>query len=156
MYLGKREVRVSFLGRGNTGGDAVTYVPDAKVVVAGDLVVLPTPFSLGSYPGEWIQTLRKVSALDAVALVPGHGPVQRDQAYVKLLIRLLESVRTQVAEAVRSGATLEETRARVHLDDLKQELTKGNARLDPMFQACFVVPALERAYQEAKGSYAPA
>ena len=155
LYLGKREVQVSFLGRGNTGGDAVTYVPDAKVVVAGDLVVLPTPFSLGSYPGEWAETLRKLSAIDAVALVPGHGPVQRDQAYVKMLIRLLESVRTQVAEAVRSGATLEQTRARVHLDDLEKELTKGDARLDPMFQAYFVVPAVERAYQEAKGAYEP-
>ena len=155
LYLGKREVRVSFLGLGNTAGDAVTYVPDAKVVATGDLVVLPTPFSLGSYPKEWIETLRKLSALDTVALVPGHGPVQRDQTYVNTLIRLLESVVTQVAEAVRSGATLEQTRARVHLDDLEKELTKGNARLDPMFQAYFVVPAVERAYQEAKGAYEP-
>ena len=155
LYLGKREVRVSFLGLGNTGGDAVTYVPDAKVVAAGDLVVLPTPFSLGSYPKEWIETLRKLSALDTVALVPGHGPVQRDQTYVNMLIRLLQSVVTQVAEAVRSGATLEETRTRVHLDDLEKELTKGDAKLDPMFQAYFVVPAVERAYQEAKGAYGP-
>jgi cyclase len=37
LHLGKREVRLLFLGRGNTGGDAVIFVPDAKVVMAGDL-----------------------------------------------------------------------------------------------------------------------
>ena len=92
-----------FLGRGNTAGDAVTYVPDARVVAAGDLVVLPAPFSFGSYPGDWIETLRKLLALDAVAIVPGHGPVLRDQEYPKTLIRLLESLRAQVGEAVRCG-----------------------------------------------------
>ncbi len=39
VHLGKREVQLKFLGRGNTGGDAVIYVPDAKVVMAGDLLV---------------------------------------------------------------------------------------------------------------------
>ena len=58
----------------------MTYVPDAKVVAAGDLIVLPAPFSFGSYPGDWIETLRKLLALDAVAIVPGHGPVLRDRS----------------------------------------------------------------------------
>ncbi len=31
FYLGKREVEVMFLDRGNTAGDAVVYVPDSKV-----------------------------------------------------------------------------------------------------------------------------
>jgi len=37
--LGGRKVEISFLGRGNTGGDAMMYVPDAKVLMAGDLLV---------------------------------------------------------------------------------------------------------------------
>jgi glyoxylase-like metal-dependent hydrolase (beta-lactamase superfamily II) len=41
VHLGKREVQLKFLGRGNTGGDAVIYVPDAKVIMAGDLLVYP-------------------------------------------------------------------------------------------------------------------
>src|ERR1051326_7838077 len=41
FFLGKREVDVMFLGRGNTAGDAVVWVPDSKALITGDLVVNP-------------------------------------------------------------------------------------------------------------------
>ena len=41
--LGGRKVEISFLGRGSTGGDAVIYVSDAKILITGDLLVAPTP-----------------------------------------------------------------------------------------------------------------
>ena len=63
IHLGKREVQVLFLGRGNTAGDAVIFVPDAKVVMTGDLLVAPTPYSYGSFLTEWVRTLDKVKAL---------------------------------------------------------------------------------------------
>ena len=71
--LGNREVQVKFLGRGNTGGDAVAYLPQEKIVVAGDLVVYPIPYDYDGYPSEWIGTLQKLAELDAGAIVPGHG-----------------------------------------------------------------------------------
>ena len=48
--LGNREVQVKFLGRGNTAGDAVAYLPNEKIVVAGDLVVYPIPYIYDGYP----------------------------------------------------------------------------------------------------------
>jgi cyclase len=39
--LGGCKVEISSLGRSNTGGDAVIYVPDAKVLMTGDLLVAP-------------------------------------------------------------------------------------------------------------------
>jgi len=59
VHLGQREVQILHLGRGNTGGDTVVYVPDAKIVMAGDMVVYPTPYSFGSWLREWTQTLGK-------------------------------------------------------------------------------------------------
>ncbi len=38
VYLGRREVRLLFLGRGHTAGDIVAWVPDAHVLFSGDLV----------------------------------------------------------------------------------------------------------------------
>ena len=49
VRLGKREVQVLFLGRANTAGDAVVYVPDARVVATGDLLVNPYPYGYGSF-----------------------------------------------------------------------------------------------------------
>ena len=73
--LGNREVQVKFLGRGNTAGDAVVYLPKEKIVVAGDLVVYPIPYIYDGYPSEWVQTLQNLAQLDADAIVPGHGPM---------------------------------------------------------------------------------
>jgi glyoxylase-like metal-dependent hydrolase (beta-lactamase superfamily II) len=154
VHLGAREVRISFLGRGNTGGDAVVYVPDSKVVATGDLVVYPTPYSFGSYPGEWIDTLRKLMAMDATTIVPGHGPVFHDWDYARTVVQLLESTRAQVRAAVDAGLDLEATRKRVDLEKFRQRLVGDHPDRNPTFQIGFVTPAVERAFQEAKGQFA--
>ena len=38
IYLGKREVRLMSLGAGHTSGDIVAWVPDAEVMLSGDLI----------------------------------------------------------------------------------------------------------------------
>ena len=108
-------MQILHLGRGNTGGDTVVYVPDAQVVAAGDMVVYPAPYAFGSRLGEWVETLRKLQALGATRLVPGHGPVLRDGAYVSAVIDLLEETRRQVQAAVKDGLSLDDTRKRVDL-----------------------------------------
>ena len=54
--LGNREVQVLHLGRGNTPGDAIVYLPKEKILVAGDLLVHPIPYTFDGYPAEWAQT----------------------------------------------------------------------------------------------------
>jgi cyclase len=151
VHLGKRTVKVMHLGRGNTGGDTVVLVPDVGVVVAGDLVVYPTPYALGSYLGEWAETLRKLKALGATTLVPGHGPVMRSNEYVDVVIDLIESVRSQVRDAVRQGKSLEETRAVVSVESFRKQLAGEDMWRRRAFQNFFVKPAVGRAYKEAKG-----
>ncbi|MBI3447548.1 MAG: MBL fold metallo-hydrolase [Acidobacteria bacterium] len=150
VHLGKREVRVLFLGRGNTAGDAVVFVPDAKVVVTGDLLVTPTPYSYGSFLTEWIRTLDRVKGLGATTTVPGHGPVQHDNSYLDQVSAALQSVVTQVRAAVASRLSLEDTRKRVGLDGLRQKFCGGDHDREAAFHVGFVEPAVERADQEAK------
>ena len=118
--LGGREVQVKFLGRGNTAGDAVVYLPKEKIVVAGDLVVYPIPYIYDGYPTEWVQTLQNLSQLSAVAIVPGHGPVLHDMTYVLLIRDLLQSAVAQVnAKLIQIGPamfhTVDEVRPAVDL-----------------------------------------
>lgn len=154
VRLGKREVRVLFLGKGNTGGDTVVHVPDAKVVVTGDLLVLPTPYGYGCHPSAWIGTLDALMGLGATAIVPGHGPVQKDWEYAKKLKAVLTALRTQVAAAVAEGATLEDTRKRVTLEDFRKSFAGEDWERSRAFRDFFVADAVTRAYQEAKGEMA--
>lgn len=77
--LGDRLVELVHPGRGHTAGDLVVRVPDADVLLAGDLVEESAPPALGAdcWPLEWPQTLDLVLGLltPASVVVPGHGAV---------------------------------------------------------------------------------
>ena len=101
--LGNREVQIKFLGRGNTAGDAVAYLPKEKIVAAGDLVVKPIPYIYDGYPSEWVQTMQNLTQLEADTIIPGHGPVLRDKAYLFLVRDLLKSTVDQLNAKLRQS-----------------------------------------------------
>jgi glyoxylase-like metal-dependent hydrolase (beta-lactamase superfamily II) len=106
--LGGREVRLLHLGRGNTAGDVVAYLPSEKILVAGDLLDHPIPYLGGGYPVEEIATLEALARLDADAIVPGHGMVLQGEygkAYLGQVTDFLRAVVAAVdAEIHRAGA----------------------------------------------------
>ncbi|HVF44108.1 MAG TPA: MBL fold metallo-hydrolase [Pyrinomonadaceae bacterium] len=151
LYQGGREIRILYFGRGNTRGDVAVYLPRERVLATGDLLVHPVPFAYGSFLGEWIQALKKLRELDAAVIVPGHGPVMRDGEYVDTVISLLESVTSQVQDAVKRGLSLEETRKAVNLEGFRKRLAGDDpVRLDT-FDDSIMRVGVERAYKEAKG-----
>jgi glyoxylase-like metal-dependent hydrolase (beta-lactamase superfamily II) len=154
VHLGRRDVRIAFLGKGNTAGDTVTFVPDSRVVITGDLLVAPVPYGYGCHPSDWIQTLKALMSTDAATIVPGHGPVFRDWDYARKVIAVLDAIRSQVAAAVRDGATLEETRKRVDLAIFRKEFAGEDPDRARAFKAFFADSAIDRAWQEAKGAMA--
>jgi cyclase len=154
IHLGGRDAQVLFLGKGNTAGDAVVWIPDARVVATGDLLVAPVPYGYGAHPGEWIETLNRLMALDAAAIVPGHGAVMRDWSYAKRVQELLTSVRSQVAEAVKAGATPEQAFEKCDVDRFENEFSGGDGQKLRAFRDYFVRDAINRSYQEAKGEMA--
>ena len=91
LYRGNRTIDILHLGRGHTSGDLVVHLPREGIVIAGDLVIWPVPYAGNpqSHPGDWGASLEKLIALRPGVIIPGHGPVLRDDSYVKLMARLL-------------------------------------------------------------------
>ena len=83
--LGDRYVELVHCGRGHTDGDVVVRVPDADLLVAGDLVEESAPpvYGVDSWPLEWPVTLELVGQMTTpdTVVVPGHGAVV-DQAFL--------------------------------------------------------------------------
>ncbi len=154
LRLGHRDVKVMFLGRANTAGDAVVYVPDAKVVMTGDILVHPFPFATQSYIGEWAAVLKKIDALDADVIVPGHGPVMHDRTYLREIEGLMESIDRQVRSAYRPGMKLEELRKQVDLADFRKRIAGDSAFIGANFDAA-AQSAVDRAWQQASGKMDP-
>jgi glyoxylase-like metal-dependent hydrolase (beta-lactamase superfamily II) len=85
LDLGDRQVELIHPGRGHTAGDLVVRVPDADVLLAGDLVEESDPPWIGedSHPFDWPATLDLALGLltDSSVVVPGHGQLV-DRAFV--------------------------------------------------------------------------
>jgi glyoxylase-like metal-dependent hydrolase (beta-lactamase superfamily II) len=155
LRLGNRDVEVMHWGRGNTAGDVVAWVPDVKVLAAGDLVVHPFPFATASYISEWAAVLRKLEATPYEAMVPGHGPVMRDRKYVSEVREVLESVMTQARAAYKPGMTAEELRTKIDLQAHRQRIAGDDPFVGANFDYMIGNLAVGRAWQELAGQWEP-
>lgn len=136
--LGNREVQIKYLGRGNTTGDAVAYLPKEKIVAAGDLVASPIPNMLDGYPVEWIETLEHLAQLNVDTIVPGHGPIMHDKTYVYLVRDMMQSAVDQMNEKLRQTApamfqTLDDVKGSVDLTPFRQRFAGDDKDLGAAF-----------------------
>jgi glyoxylase-like metal-dependent hydrolase (beta-lactamase superfamily II) len=143
-------VEIKFLGRANTAGDAVVWLPKQRIVMSGDMVVWPTPFGFFSFPGDWVQTLGRLKALGYSRLIPGHGEPQADTAYIDMVIGSIEDIRAQVGPLAKQGLSLEEVSKRVDFTRYRDMFGKTE-RQKALFKAYWTDPMTENAWKEAKG-----
>jgi cyclase len=131
INLGRREVQLRHSGPGDTLGDAWIYLPNERVLVAGDLLDHPVPYFFAGFPAGVLSTLRQLERLDVSVIVPGHGEVLHDKAYLRSVIGLLDSIITQVnAEVVREGslsARLDRVRAAIDTSGYRREFAGDDA-----------------------------
>lgn len=147
-----RAIEFLYFGRANTNGDAIAWLPDEKIVITGDVVVRPTPYGFGSYPREWVETLNKIQELDYDILVPGHGDIQHDGAYVQTLMDLIASLSQQTEEAVAAGAdSVDALQVQVDFHEFDRRLAGGDPLLQHLFLIWFKRPILQAAYEQATG-----
>ena len=111
--LGGVTAHVRHIGPGNTPGDLVVWVEEDRLLASGDMIVAPVPYAIGSDLGPWVGTLGALAALEARVLVPGHGPVMRDAAYVRDVHALVSSTHEQLVAMKARGASRDEAIAQL-------------------------------------------
>ena len=153
--LGGRRVTLMHLGRGNTAGDIVAWLPESRILLTGDLVVHPFPFATQSYITEWAAVLRKLDALDPAIIVPGHGPVQHDKQYLEDLAMLFESVSSQAHAAYQQGMTADELRKKVDISTWSTKFSHDDKFIKANFDYMIGQPAIDRLWQELSGQWKP-
>ena len=78
VFLGGKEVRARYFGRGHTNGDAIVYFPALRTIHTGDLMAGTTPlidYRGGGSVVEWTKTLDAAMKWDFDTVIPGHGAV---------------------------------------------------------------------------------
>lgn len=145
-------IELMHLGRANTDGDALVWLPRQRVLVTGDVVVHPIPYASACYPKEWIEVLERVKRFDFAFLVPGHGAVQADRKYVDLLIGALTDVCARVGPLAVEGMELDEVRRTVDLADVRARFVAdddGWGRF--VYENVFLGAIVGNAWREARG-----
>jgi glyoxylase-like metal-dependent hydrolase (beta-lactamase superfamily II) len=123
FWSGSREFRLLSV-TGDATASTVLYLPKEKLLVTGDALVSPEdgngppPWTTNSYAiTPWLDSLRRLDALDVSIIVPGQGPTMRDKGYLRRTIELFAAVIDQVHAALDRGLTsLADVQAAVNVD----------------------------------------
>ena len=152
LKRGSRTIEIVQIGRGHTAGDIVVHLPAEGILVTGDLVVFPIPLVGGdqSHVPEWTATLRTLVELKPKIIVPGHGPVMRDTAYVEQMAALFSAVTERVKAAIDRGETIQEARKGVNLDDFRDRFARDSQLKRFLFANYVTGPAVTSAYRSLK------
>lgn len=103
--------------RGETDDHTWVWAPERKVLCAGDMFIWASPNcgnpqKVQRYAIEWARGLRKMAALDAEVLLPGHGlPIvgsDRVRAALSDSAALLEHLHTETLRMMNEGARLDD------------------------------------------------
>jgi glyoxylase-like metal-dependent hydrolase (beta-lactamase superfamily II) len=117
---GRGELVLQYCGRGHTAGDIVAWLPEQKILFAGDLVEAEAALYTGdAFHEEWsTSTLDRVKAFGAEAIIGGRGAVPRGKAAVDAAIEQTRSflvvMREKVGEVHARGGTLKEAFEATH------------------------------------------
>jgi cyclase len=98
-------VELHFVGPAHTTNDVVAWIPERRVLFAGDLVFNGgTPFVvMGSVAGS-LSALERLRAFDADVIVPGHGAVC-DASAIDDQVAYLRFVQAVARDGFEAGAT---------------------------------------------------
>jgi alkyl sulfatase BDS1-like metallo-beta-lactamase superfamily hydrolase len=103
-------------GRGETDDATWTWIPERKILAPGDLFIWAAsnagnPQKVQRFAGEWAAALRKMTALGAETMIPGHGlPIfgaDRIRTALTDTADLLDSLEAQVLALMNAGAPLD-------------------------------------------------
>jgi cyclase len=116
LHFDDRPVEILYLN-GHTPASLGVYLPESRVLFAGDNIVQNQhPAMAQANSAAWLETLRRLDAMEIDTIVPGEGPLC-DKGAIRPLIGYITEMRERVAELFRSGASRRECVERVGLLD---------------------------------------
>ncbi len=116
LYLGEDILELIHV-RSHTADETLIYMPENKVLFAGDTVCTNGIASLyESYPLEWLEALQLIEELDFEVLVPGHGNVGNKDSMIqfqKELTVLMDEAQEMISRGLDRARVIQELRYEV-------------------------------------------
>ena len=117
IELGGTAVELVYVGKNHSDNSIVMRFPRERLLFAVDFIPVNS-FAFRDFPDsympDWIDSLRRVEALDFDVLVPGHGPLG-NKASVTMFREYLQDLREEVTRYAREGKSVDEIKRLVTL-----------------------------------------
>lgn len=133
LSMGGMKIEVLHLGNAHHHGDTMVWLPERKLVLAGDTAfhVRMLPIFEDTDTAAWIKVWDKFEALGAQIVIPGHGGPTDMATVRKWTLDYLTHLRGKVAEVIKNGGSLQDAyavdqKAYLHLQTA-DELARSNA-----------------------------
>ncbi len=133
VEMGGFKIEVRMIGPAHSPGDISVWLPDQKLVIAGDMAFherLPPIFDDTDTAG-WLESWEKFEALGALYVIPGHGHPTNIAQVRRYTKDYLVFLRGEIRKLIDAGGSLQDAydvdqSSFAHLDTF-QELAKRNA-----------------------------
>ena len=103
LEVGKKKVELIVVGPAHTPGDLLVYLPDDRILFAGDILFAGgTPVVHSGPIPRYIDILRQVQEMDVDIIVPGHGPIT-DKRGAAAMIDYLEYIHGEARKRYDAG-----------------------------------------------------
>jgi glyoxylase-like metal-dependent hydrolase (beta-lactamase superfamily II) len=154
LWSGGREFRLLSV-TGDATASTALYLPAEKLLVTGDALVAqedgqgPPPWTTNSFAiTPWLESLRRLEALDVSTIVPGQGKAFKSKEYLRLTIEVYAAVIDQVHAALERGVVGQDAVvAAVNVDELGRRY-RPNQELHANFKP-WVGALARKVYQES-------
>jgi len=115
--VGDKDVHLIDVGPAHTRADTLVHVPQDRVVYTGDILFIEgTPIVWEGPIGNWIAACDRIVAMEAEAIVPGHGPVT-DEAGVRGVRDYLVYVEAEARRRYEAGLSARDAAFDIALGD---------------------------------------
>jgi len=123
LRVGSKSVELHMLGPAHTTGDTLVWVPDDRVVFAGDLLFIDsTPVMWAGPVGNWLAACERILSFSADFIVPGHGPMT-DAAGVRRVHDYLHYMNREARLRFDAGMMVEDAAADIALGEFRHWLS---------------------------------
>ena len=126
--------------RAHTGGDAIVYFPDVRVVAVGDELVAATPNTDYPFDGSvlgWQKSMAALLKLKFDYAIPGHGDNVMSRSEVEAYAKKWDTFIQRARAEIKAGTPKDQLMAKIRTDDLGWNVNVANwtqpARLDPFY-----------------------
>lgn len=124
FHWGSQTLKLSYArDNGHSEGDVMVWIPEKRIAITGDIVVAPTPYATHNNIPGMIRAIQRVIDMQPAIIIPGHGVVQYNLAYVELEKKAFIAYWDAAQAAIKNNTPLKEAMNNVSVPDIDAQLT---------------------------------